>query len=54
VGIDFKNVYVDTRAKPVAYSIDGDCSIKSYEITDEKVHIELKNLTTMVSIEFVK
>lgn len=52
--VEFKNLYLDKDMKPVLYSIDEDCKIKSCEITDEKVTLKIENLTTMVSIEFVK
>ncbi len=52
--VSFKNVYVDKASKPMLYSIDENCKLKSCEITDEEVCITLENVTTMASIEFVK
>lgn len=53
VNVEFESAYVKLGKKAIAYSIDGDCKLKSYEITGEKVCLKIENLTTMVTIEFM-
>lgn len=54
VNVEFDISYLKDGKQPVVYSIDEDCKLNSIEITDKKVKLEVANLTTMITIEFVK
>ena len=52
--VEFKNLYLKKDVKPVIYSLDEDCKLESCEITDDKVCLKIRNLTTMITVEFVE